>query len=134
MTVLFETIEGFSVSERTRTQTEEIDLFAVNTGDVPAFRQEGRIILVECKYWAKKCGKDEFVLFRAKMANRGDRCTLGFLVSWNGFASTFTSEMLRSSREKLLVVPLDGTQIRAAVESNKFLDCLLEAWKKALSV
>jgi hypothetical protein len=36
------------------------------------------------------------------------RCTLGFLISWNGFASTVTKEMLRGSREQILVVPLMG--------------------------
>lgn len=134
MRILFESIEGLSVSKRAKTQTEEIDLFIVNLGDVPMFRHEGNVILVECKNQKQKSGKEDFVLFRSKMENRGERCTLGFLISWNGFASTFTREMLRSSKEKLLVVPINGEQIKAAVEINKFQECLQECWKKALSI
>ena len=88
MRILFSSIAGFRVREHALTETEEIDLFIVNESEIPAFREEGPLILVECKNWSKKCGMDEFALFQSKMLNRGGRCTLGFLVSWNGFASS----------------------------------------------
>ena len=42
--------------------------------------------------------------------------------------------MLRSFRERSLVVPLDGATIRAAVQFNNFLACLLKEWEEALLV
>lgn len=77
-------------------------------------------------------GKDEFVLFHSKIANRCDRCTLGFLVSWNGFAGTVTSEMLRGSRERTLIVPLAGRDLREAVRSGDWTGVVFEAWQRAV--
>ena len=65
--------------------------------------------------WSGKCGKNEFLVLNAKAANRGQRCTIAFLVSWNGFPDTITKEMLRGSRENLLIVPLDGKMIANAM-------------------
>jgi hypothetical protein len=92
---LFETVHGFSVTGRVRTATEEIDLSILNDSNEPRLRRESALILAECKNWSSKCGKDEFVIFRQKLENRNRRCTLGFLISWNGFAGTVTKEMLR---------------------------------------
>jgi hypothetical protein len=120
---LFMTIPGFSVSDRgdrVRTATEEIDVVVTNNSDDPRFKREGAIILVECKNWSgkKRCGKNELGAFERKVENRNDRCSLGFFVSWNGFAVTFEREQLRGSRERILIVPLTGTDIRAAVANN----------------
>jgi hypothetical protein len=70
--------------------------------------------------------------FRGKMENRRRRCSLGFLISWNGFADTFTREMVRGSHERLLIVPLDGKQIQDAVRNGSFLNVIKSAWNKAL--
>lgn len=71
-------------------------------------------------------GKNEFVLFKEKLENRSRRSTVGFLVSWNGFAGTVTKEMLRGSREDVLVVPVTGENIRAGVRSGDFTRVLLD--------
>ena len=134
MELLFGTIKGFRVSNRLRTETEEIDLVIVNSNEVPEFRAEGPMILVECKNWSGNCGKNEFIQLQDKMRNRGERCTLGFLVSWKGFAETITKEMLRSSREKLLIIPLAGADIKDALQADTFHDLLIKAWEKALLV
>ena len=131
---LFGTIPGFTIYNRVKTETEEIDLEIVNGSNDPILQREGAIIIAECKNWTSKCGKDEFVLFRAKMENRAGRCTLGFLISWNGFASTITKEMLRGSREGLLIVPIDGRQIVEAVKNNSFFDLIKSEWNKATLV
>ena len=87
----FRTVPGLKVVEhRVRTETEEIDLVIANEGNGRGFRYEAEFILVECKKWSEKCGKDEFVLFEKKIHNRRQRGSLGFLVSWNGFTDTFT--------------------------------------------
>jgi hypothetical protein len=130
---LFETIPGFTVTDRIRTATEEIDIAVLNDSNDPRFRRESAIMLAECKNWSDKCGKNEFVLFKEKIENRSNRCSLGFLISWNGFKDTVPKEMLRGSREHTLVVPITGKDIRAAVLDNNFADVLASSWQKVIT-
>jgi Restriction endonuclease len=130
---LLASISGFTVTGRLRTETEEIDISVLNGSADPRFVREGALILVECKNWSAKCGKNEFVVFKEKIENRKGRCTLGLLVSWNGFKETVTKEMLRSSHEHFLVVPMDGQQIREAVRNNAFAQCIADAWTAAIN-
>jgi len=129
---LFESVPGFSVNGRVRTATEEIDLSILNDSDDPRFRRESALLLAECKNWTGRCGKDEIVVFREKIENRNRRCSLGFLISWNGFATTVTKEMLRGSREEILIVPVSGKELRAAVRDGNFLKVVVECWDKAV--
>jgi hypothetical protein len=130
---LFEQMNGFSVTGRIRTATEEIDITIINDSQEPRFRREAAIILAECKNWSDKCGKDEFIIFKEKMENRSKRCTLGFLISWNGFKTTVSKEMLRGSKAEILVVPLSGKDIREAVLDNNFENVLIRCWEKAIN-
>lgn len=130
---LLASIPGFTVTGRIRTETEEIDISVLNGSADPRFAREGAVILVECKNWSAKCGKNEFVVFKEKIENRKGRCTLGFLVSWNGFKETVTKEMLRASHEHLLVVPMDGEQIRDAVRNSSFPKSIADAWTAAIN-
>jgi hypothetical protein len=131
---LFEGVSGFSVTGRVRTETEEIDISIRNGSTEAPFNREEALIIAECKNWSGKCGKDEFVLFREKIENRSQRCSLGFLISWNGFAGTITKEMLRGSRERALVVPITGEQIRAATRNGDFPRVLASCWDKAVNL
>ena len=131
---LFASMPGFIVTGRVRTETEEIDISVLNDSAEPRLRREGALILAECKNWTGKCGKNEFVVFHAKLANRSQRCSLGFLISWNGFSDTITKEMLRGSREEILVVPMTGEDIRAAVRSGDFAKVLLRCWDEAVNL
>ena len=131
---LFASVPGFAVTGRIRTETEEIDISVVNDSSEPRLRREGALILAECKNWTGSCGKNEFVIFQTKLENRSQRCTLGFLISWNGFRETVTKEMLRGSREQILVVPVTGEDIRAAVRSGDFVEMLLECWDRAVNL
>ena len=131
---LFTSIPGFVVTGRVRTETEEIDISVLNDSADPRLRREGALILAECKNWTGKCGKNEFVVFHAKLENRRQRCTLGFLISWNGFSGTVTKEMLRGSREQILVVPMTGEDIRSAVRSADFAKTLLQCWDRAVNL
>lgn len=130
---LFATIPGFTVTDRLRTETEEIDLAILNDSADARFKREDALLLVECKNWSSKCGKNEFVIFKEKVENRSQRCSLGFLVSWNGFAETVTKEMLRGSRERTLIVPLIGEQLRRAARAGSFADELHAAWLQAVN-
>jgi hypothetical protein len=129
---LFESVNGLTVTNRIRTATEEIDLSILNDNDDPRLRRESALLLAECKNWMRKCGKDEFVIFREKLENRNQRCNLGFLISWNGFATTVTKEMLRGSREETLIVPITGRDLRTAVRDGDFLKVLVECWEAAV--
>lgn len=130
---LFSSVPGFTVTGRIRTETEEIDISVLNDSVEARLRREGAIILVECKNWTTKCGKDEFVLFHQKIENRSQRCTLGVLISWNGFAQTVTKEMLRGSREGLLLVPMTGEDVRQGVRTGNFMSTLLSCWDRAVN-
>lgn len=128
---LFGSIPGFEINfHNIRTETEEIDIVILNGSNDPRFKNESTYLLVECKNWTGKCGKDEFVLFRQKIENRGNRSTLGFLVSWNGFTNTISKEMLRGSRGNPQVVLLSGQDIKNAVESGDFFKVLTTAFDK----
>jgi len=131
---LFSSVPGFTVTGRIRTETEEIDISVLNDSAEPRLRREGAIILAECKNWTGKCGKNEFVLFHRKLENRKLRCSLGVLISWNGFAETVTKEMLRGSREEILVIPLTGEDMRQAVRTGDFLNVLLISWDRAVNI
>ena len=131
---LLSSVSGFTVTGRIRTETEEIDISILNDSSEPRLRREGAIIFAECKNWTSKCGKNELVLFHQKLENRKTRCSIGVLISWNGFAGTLDKEMLRGSRESLLVVPLTGENIREAVRTRNFLKVLLAAWDKAVNM
>jgi hypothetical protein len=131
---LFETVSGLSVSGRVRTATEEIDITIVNDSLEPRLRRESALLLAECKNWTGKCGKDEFVVFREKIENRNRRASLGFLISWNGFTSTVTKEMLRGSREGVLIVPIAGKDLRAAVRDGDFSRALTQCWDAAVQL
>lgn len=132
---IFQTFPGFSISQRNaNTETEEIDIVILNASADPRFQRESAILLVECKNWSDKCGKNEFVIFKEKIENRSSRCTLGFFVSWNGFAQTITKEMLRGSRDQTLVIPIDGKAIKKAIRENNFEQVLTEAWHSAVTI
>ena len=131
---LFAAVPGFLVQQRIRTHTEEIDISVINGSSEPRLSREGAVILVECKNWSGRCGKNEFVILQEKMRNRSRRCSLGFLVSWNGFAETVTKEMLRGSREELLIVPVDGADLRKAVLDGDFPSTLSRLWDAAVSL
>jgi hypothetical protein len=119
-TRLFNTIPGFQATGRVKTSTEEIDIRIQNSSEAGRWQRETFLLLAECKNWSGKCGKDEFVLFKSKLANRVGRVSCGFLVSWNGFAETITKEMLRGSQSDIVVVALDGSDLRNAVRDGDF--------------
>lgn len=129
---LFGSVKGFQVSRRQRTDTEEIDLLIINSSEESRWKNESPVILVECKNWSSKCGKNELVQFRAKVENRRGKCRLGFLVSWNGFASTVSDEQKRSSREDTVIALITGEDVRKAVQSGQFLYILQESWNAAV--
>ena len=128
----FSFVKGFEVIERLKTETEEIDLVILNKSTTPIWQKESSLILVECKNWSGKCGKNELVVFKEKIANRKGRAKIGFFVSWNGFTKTFTKEDLRSSQGDILIVPVTGKNVIEAL-SNSIEEHLEKWWVGATS-
>lgn len=115
LSYILSTIEGFCIITRVRTQTEEIDIIVRNESKDKFWEKQGLYIILECKNWSEKVGKDEIVLFRDKLDNRFNRCNLGFLVSVNGFWSTINKDNLRNSKGDILIVPIDGKNLEKLV-------------------
>ena len=117
---LLSSIGGFiEIDRNVNTVTEEIDVVFRNASTDPLWQKESEFILVECKNWrTQRVGKNEFVLFKEKMANRYGRCKLGFLVCTEEFAETVTLEGLRSSQGELVIVPINGEALLRLVAST----------------
>jgi len=116
MAYLFSGVPGFRVVDRNlHTSNEEIDIVVENCEGSP-FQRDQQYVVVECKNWSSSCGKNEIVALRDKIENRRGRCTLGFLVSWRGFARTLEVDQLRHSRDKNAVGLISGSEIRGLLD------------------
>lgn len=129
----FSFIKGFEIIERLRTETEDIDLVILNKSTSSIWQKESSLILVECKNWSGKCGKNELVVFKEKIINRKGRAKIGFFVSWNGFTDTFTKEDLRSSQGDILIIPVTGEKVIEAL-SNSIEEHAEKWWVNATSI
>ncbi len=136
LAALFASVEGFiQIDRNANTATEEIDIVFRNESRNPSWQKESEIILVECKNWkSQPVGKNEFVLFKEKIENRYGRCTLGFMVCTTDFAETLEREMLRSSKTDLLVVPINGDDLRQLVEAKNRSQLLRSFVDRALLI
>jgi|GEM_PF-3620472 len=63
-------------------------------------------------------GQSEDAQFYRKIENRGGHGTLGFRICTEKFAETLHQEMLRDSKGRLRVVPIDGEDLRQLVEAE----------------
>ena len=131
---IFSQITGFEIIERVKTETEEIDIVILNKSIETFWQKESPIIMVECKNWSEKCGKNELVIFKEKLLNRRGRAKIGFFISWNGFKDTFKKEDLRTSQEDILIIPVSGDELKEAINKNNLQKSLEEFWLNALKV
>jgi len=129
---LFNQVPGFAATGRVLTETEEIDIRIQNTSDDPFWIRESALLMAECKNWTTSCGHPEFTVFKDKLRNRVGRVSTGFLVSWNGFADTVTKDMLRGSEGSILIVPIEGSDLRGAVRDGDFADRLKALTERAI--
>lgn len=130
---LFLKIDGFKISERVKTETEEIDIVVLNKSKNIFWQKESPLVLVECKNWSSKCGKNELVVFKQKIVNRRGRAKIGFFISWNGFAETFTREDLRTSQNDILIIPVIDKEIIQAFNHGDVQRSIEEWWLKAVN-
>lgn len=132
MKLLFKQVDGFHVDTNARTKIEEIDIFIRNESKSEFWKKESIFILGECKNWTERSGKNELVIFRSKIENRKDRVKLGFFISWNGFTETYTSEDLMGSKGDILIIPIDGQQIKECIISGDIESYLKQCYQQAV--
>lgn len=109
-------ISNFTILERNcNTATEEIDISVLNGSNDPLFNKEGSLVLVECKNWDAHVPRSEISSLETKIRNRRQRCTLSYFVSWTDLSRKAHIELLRQSREKFIIVPINGSSLRDAV-------------------
>ncbi|WP_249595706.1 DNA (cytosine-5-)-methyltransferase [Peribacillus frigoritolerans] len=128
----FEQVNGFKVTTNIKTKTEEIDIQIRNESNSEFWRKESILFIGECKNWNKKAEKNELVIFKNKIENRRGRVGVGFFISWNGFTSTFNHEDLRNSKETILIIPINGNQIKEALDSKDIEGFIKEWYTKAV--
>lgn len=121
--LLFSCVEGFYSTHSVKTETEEIDITIRNESKDAFWTKFTPFILVECKNWSSKCGKNEIVLFNEKLRNRYGTSDLGFLVSINGFTSTVKKEILRGSREDIVIVLISGKDLFQILNDSDRNEC-----------
>jgi hypothetical protein len=130
---LFGSINGFEINDRVRTETEEIDILILNKSKESIWQKESPLVLIECKNWSSKCGKNELVLFKEKIKNRYGRAKIGFFISWNGFKETFDKESLRSSQDDIVVIPVTGRDIIEGMKTSDFGTVVEKWWMNMVS-
>jgi DNA (cytosine-5)-methyltransferase 1 len=128
----FEQVKGFKVNTNIKTTTEEIDIQIRNESKSEFWRKESILFIGECKNWNKKAGKNELVIFKNKIENRRGRVGVGFFISWNGFSITFNYEGLRSSKEEIVIITIDGSQIKEAINSGNIEEYIKELYTNAV--
>jgi CheY-like chemotaxis protein len=119
--LVFESIEGFeSVTSNVMTGIpEEIDLVIENRREDPIWSREGGLILVECKAWSKRIGKNEYGTFYRKLEKTHGRSSLGFFVSTSGFSGSFQREALTCASGNILIVPIGPDQLERLIETRE---------------
>lgn len=115
-----------------RTETEEIDLIVLNASEQVPLSREGSLILVECKNWTDRVPRSELSSLETKIRNRGGRCTVGYLVSWNGVTEDLQKERLRMSRGGHVVPVLTAEELTRALRQGTFPELLQESLLEAL--
>lgn len=130
---LFSMFEGFEVVEQNLyTETEEIDIVVQNESIKGIWGKLSPFILIECKNWSNKVGKNELVVFDKKIENRRGQCKVGFLISVNGFTKELRKETLRGSINDRLIVLLDKQKIFELIESYDRLRLLESYYREYL--
>lgn len=111
-------VPGFVVAKRRRSIDEEFDLVVRNESADPLWSKESQYFIVECKNWSSKVDPVELDRFVEKIDRRYGRAKFGFFVAVNGFTAGFKSTLAANRKGDVLVIPLDGGDIKALVEAE----------------
>lgn len=124
--ILFSQVSWLRVDEHAyRNETEEIDLtMTAKTAGYLASLAGGPIVLATAKNEATATGSDVVKYLKQQMANRKDRCKLGFLCSAHTISPDAYREILRahSGAADLVIVPTNRETINVLLTQADDLD------------
>jgi hypothetical protein len=124
--LLFSQISWLRVDEHAyRNETEEIDLtMTARTAGHLASLAGGPIVIATAKNELTSTGSDVVKYLKVQMANRKERCKLGFLCSAHTISSDARTEILRGSPGTTdhVIVPLDRKAIDGLLSDADDLD------------
>jgi len=127
--------ENFTVIDRNlRTESEELDIIAENTGITPFYSQlKCPIILFECKNWSSKIGSKEIRDFAQKIQNRPRVfCSIGVLVTTSELTSEASTELVGYRGKDFLIGILERKDIETILDKRlPFGEFLRGAIRKA---
>ena len=132
MEAFFSSIDGFHVTTNISNTNEEIDISIRNESKDLFWNKELPFIMGECKNWSKNIERKEIDIFHNKIVNRNGRAKTGYFISWNGFTRGSEQELIRFSRDKYLIILVNGEQIRQAILENRMEDSLKEWYANAV--
>jgi hypothetical protein len=130
---VFDLVPGISITRRNEKnafKTEEIDVALWNDGHVDGFHFLPNIILVECKNWSARVGRDELSWFDTKLRRRG--LSYGVLVATNGITGDATqltdahSIVAAALRERRRLIVITGDEILALSDTSELVHLVKE--------
>lgn len=125
---LFDFINGFMfIKANVRLEVEEIDLIFANS----VFLPWGDPLVIECKNWSSKVGKNEIVLFKDKLKTLDAKT--GILIVMSGITGGDEYHDARGAirdamREGKHIVPITLKQIQALSSIQEWYDLLQNSW------
>lgn len=123
VSLLFQSIGFSEIRKRARDRSSnEVDLIIRNDIDDIFLNKFGKYILVECKNHLDEISKNDFILFREKLANTSSMAELGFLITTSTFKRTAYLEAIRSSRDDRKIIFIDNAIIMRLLQSENRLE------------
>jgi len=121
---LFSSIKGFRFIGKNikASPTGEIDLMFKN--NCPYLEDLGKILIIECKNWDRKVGKNEISTFKDKLSSKNT--TTGVLIANDFSMDAYKKTIEDFRREKIKILLLITGEIRSVIQSGRGLVFLLE--------
>jgi len=121
---LFSSIKGFRFIDKNirASPTGEIDLMFKN--NCPYLKDLGKILIIECKNWDRKVGKNELSTFKDKLSYKN--VTTGIFIA-NNFSREAYKKIVEDFRvKKIKILPLKVDEIKSVIQNGRGLVFLLE--------
>lgn len=109
ISLFFQNIGFKDIRKRTRDKSlNEIDLIIRNEIEDPLLTKFGKYILIECKNHIDKIDKNDFIIFRSKLAETNGLAELGFFITTSSFKRTVYLEAIRTSGGDKKIIFIDN--------------------------
>ncbi|MDD2744907.1 MAG: restriction endonuclease [Candidatus Gracilibacteria bacterium] len=116
---LFNSIEGFEVTDIKQADDEQIDLVIKNNINKPFWLNlKTPVILGEAKNWSTNTNTEVINTLRGKLVGHANFVKIGFVVAMNGFTKVVESNLLRDGASERIIVAITGDDIKTLLESE----------------